>query len=262
MSSPIITTSDLTIGYSNKQSDVTIQSNLNLKAMPGEFICLIGPNGCGKSTLLHTLSGLIPPLSGKILINNNNIRTMPLQERAKEMSFVPTEEIDAPLMTVNELVSLGRSPYTGWKGLLHEKDKEIVSQSINQVMLTEFESRTITSLSDGEKQRASIARAFAQDTPIILLDEPTAHLDINNRIEILILLIHLAHDIGKTVLLSTHELELAIDLADKIWLMNKKEMHIGKPNELIENGNIQNIFHGKSYTFDATERRFIIKYTH
>lgn len=262
MASPVISTKNLTIGYRSKQKEIVIQEKLDLDVIPGELICLIGPNGCGKSTLLHTLSGLIAPLCGQVYINNQNQKTLSLHKRAKQMSFVLTDELNIPLMTVYELVSLGRNPYTGWRGNLQSEDTDIIDNSLKQVKLNGFEQRTVVSLSDGEKQRASIAKALAQDTPIILLDEPTAHLDINNRIEILILLARLAHETKKAILLSTHELELALELADNIWLMDNKRMNVGKPDNLINNGLIQEIFHGESYAFDEDEHRFIIKYNH
>lgn len=260
METPLIQAKNLSIGYNKKQKRKIIQKNLNLEVFPGQLICLIGPNGSGKSTLLHTLTGVLPPLDGEILVNGDHLPSLNLEQRSKLFSFVLTDSLDIPLMSVYDLVAMGRNPYTGWRGNLREKDHKMILESLQQVHLEKFETRTLSSLSDGERQRAIIAKALAQDTPLVFLDEPTAHLDINNRIEILILLTRLAHDTHKAILLSTHELELAIETADKLWLLDSEGgISTGTPDKLIEEKRIQQTFHGRFYLFDEKQRRFIIK---
>lgn len=253
-------TRHLAIGYVARGENRVIQQGLSLSLPPGSMICLIGPNGCGKSTLLRTLAALQEPLQGELYIRGQQIRHLSLQDRARLLSVVLTERIEVSHLTVWMLVALGRNPYTGWGGHLTAEDKKQIRQSLESVGLSGYSSRTVSSLSDGERQRALIAKALAQDTPFILLDEPTAHLDINNRIETMLLLGRLAHEMGKGILLSTHELDLALQTADKLWLMRPCEgVAEGTPQELIRDGRLQQVFSGQSFYFDSETQRFVIR---
>ncbi len=252
--------SDLTIGYPDKNRVREIQSNLNLSADRGELIALIGKNGCGKSTLIRTIACLQPLYSGKILLENKDLVNLKPEKRARLVSVVLTGQHSVASFNVRELISIGRDPYTGWLGSLSDKDNEIISDAMNITYLEGFDDRSIHELSDGERQRVFIARALAQDTPLILLDEPTSHLDLPNRINILLLLQKLARNTGKTIIISTHELETAMQVADKLWLMEKgKGVTVGAPEDLVLNGSFEEIFHHHSYEFDKEYGSFIVK---
>ena len=246
MSSVSITTNKLTIGYrfrtgaSRPFGEAVVQSDLSFSLYEGEMVCMLGPNGCGKSTLLRTLAGLQPALAGEIKPNLNNVlrpstgrpieqSSSPLKgrEAAKQMALVLTERLSMDNTTVHDVVALGRYPYTSFLDGLTDEDEAIIADSLQQVGFSapSLEGRDgmgfsfFNAHSDGEKQRILIAKALAQQTPIILLDEPTAHLDLPHRILILRLLRRLAHEQGKTILISTHELDLALALSDRILLM-------------------------------------------
>lgn len=219
MSNVSISTNSLTIGYRIASgTEYPVQTDLNFSLHTGEMVCMLGPNGCGKSTLLRTLAGLQPALSGEYKIQNTASRP------EKSVALVLTERLSMDNTTVHDVVAMGRYPYTSFLGGLSEQDEEIIAASLQAVgfdlgalnsTLSPFNAH-----SDGEKQRILIAKALAQQTPIILLDEPTAHLDLPHRILILRLLRQLAHKQGKTVLISTHELDLALALSDRILLMS------------------------------------------
>lgn len=256
-----LSTTDLTIGYERGKSKNTVQQQLNLHANQGELIALVGPNGCGKSTLLRTLAGLHSPFGGNICLNASNVPLweMPPMERAKAIALVLTDTVQLHYATVEQLVRMGRHPYSSFSGRLSAHDLKLVEQSLLAVKLQDFRHRLVSELSDGERQRVWIAKALAQDTPIILLDEPTSFLDLPNRIEIMLLLQKLAHDLNKCVVLSTHEIDLAIRLADTLWLMEKeKGVKVGKPSELSSDGSIQSVFKGDSFGFDPQTGRVII----
>lgn len=211
-------TYSLSVGYVDK----VVQENINLKAEPSTMISLIGTNGTGKSTLLRSLASLQPVLSGKITVDGRDITTLHPVERAKKISVVLTDTINTQHLSVFDLVAMGRMPYTSWSGKLTENDNKIVKRSIEQVNLSHKIFDMVNELSDGERQRASIARALAQDTPLILLDEPTSHLDLPNRVEIMLLLKQLAEKQGKSIIISTHELNLAFQMSHQIWLLSKE----------------------------------------
>lgn len=240
--------SHLHIGYNEpRRPSKTILSNLNTFLQAGQLTCLLGANGVGKSTLLRTLSGIQPPLSGDILLKNEtqdnaelNLRSISHKQMARIVSVVLTQRTELQNLTVKELVELGRTPYTNFWGTLTQKDNVIVQQAIEQVGITHLAERSITKLSDGERQKTMIAKALAQTTPIILLDEPTAFLDFPSKVEILQLLHHLAHATHKIILLSTHDLELALQMADQLWLCTSdKTLVTGSPQELTQNGQLK-----------------------
>jgi iron complex transport system ATP-binding protein len=211
---------NLAIGYKSKKKNQLIAEGLNATLHSGELTCLIGSNGIGKSTLLRTLAGFQKPIAGEILISGKSITDYSAQELAQKISVVLTEKVTGEL-TVTELVGMGRSPYTGFFGKLTAEDDAIVQYAIEQVQITHLAQRTISTLSDGERQKAMIAKALAQQTPLILLDDPTAFLDHPSKKEILQLLKQLSREQNKIIFLSTHDLELALSTADKIWTMNK-----------------------------------------
>lgn len=251
---------DLQIGYQVGKKRMVVQDKLHLTANKGELIALIGRNGCGKSTLLRSMSWLQPILSGKIEIDGEDVSQITPKKRAQLISIVLTDQRAEASFNVRELISIGRDPYTGWLGSLSENDNDIISQSIEMTNLEGFENRNIQELSDGERQRVFIARALAQDTPIILLDEPTSHLDLPNRINILLLLQKLARDTNKTIFISTHELETAMQVADKIWLMEKQNgVRVGVPEDMVLEGTFDTVFSHSNYDFDKEYGSFVVK---
>ncbi len=257
----ILTTCHLSIGYSKKRKTDVIQSELNLQLRAGELVCLIGPNGSGKSTLLRTLTGLQKPLSGKTSIDGKEISKLKQLEKALLIALVLTERVDIENATVYNLVSLGRHPHSNWWGNITEKEDLIIREAIEMVHLEHKIHQNINELSDGERQRAMIAKALAQNTPIIMLDEPTAHLDLPNRVEIMLLLHKLAHKTDKAILLSTHELDIALQAADRIWLISsEKGVECGVPEDLVFNGNFNRAFESKSYVFNAANGNFSMNY--
>lgn len=252
--------SNLTIGYAEHKAPKVIQSGLNLSAEKGELIALIGKNGCGKSTLLRSIACLQPVLEGKIFLQGENILEITPKQRARLISVSLTDHQSVASFTVKELISIGRDPYTGWLGSLSAEDERIIAEAIEITYLSSFENRNIHELSDGERQRVFFARALAQDTPVILLDEPTSHLDLPNRINILLLLQKLAREMDKTIFISTHELETAMQVADKIWLMKKnKGVTVGTPEDMVLNGDFDTVFHHPSYEFDKEYGSFVVQ---
>ncbi|ACF14898.1 ABC transporter-related protein [Chloroherpeton thalassium ATCC 35110] len=281
----VLRTHALTIGYQGKKHSHfgrfgkkssakkpghrirTIVKDLVLELNRGELVCLLGPNGAGKSTLMRTLSGIQMPLAGSIDISGKPISKMSSKEIALHLSIVLTERITVGNLSVYALVALGRSPYTGWMGNLSKDDEQIVREAIEITGTEPFVNAHLSDLSDGERQKVMIARALAQDTPIILLDEPTAHLDLPNRVEIIRLLRKLTQEKGKSILMSTHELDLALQAADKIWLMQEKkdgaldaksELLAGIPEELILNGQFEKAFARDGFLFDRATGAFQI----
>ena len=257
----ILTTQNLSIGYSPKRKTDIIQSELNLELRAGELVCLIGPNGSGKSTLLRTLAGLQKPLLGKTLIDDKEITKLKQREKALLISLVLTDRVDVENATVYNIVSIGRHPHSNWLGNITDNENSIICDAIAMVHLEHKMHCNINELSDGERQRVMIAKALAQDTPIIMLDEPTAHLDLPNRVEIMLLLHRLAHKTDKAILLSTHELDLALQAADRIWLISSDNgVECGVPEDLVFNGSFSTAFESKSYFFNAANGNFSMNY--
>lgn len=236
-------TYSLSIGYSNK----TIASDINITLNSGDLVALIGPNGAGKSTLFKTLSGHIRPISGTIEINGENAENISAKERAKMMSIVLTERPDDMFLTVHEVVASGRLPYSGIFGKLSENDEKIIKESLNIIDINYLNNRIFNTLSDGEKQKVMIAKSIAQDTPIIFLDEPTAFLDYPSKIELFSILRRLATERRKTIIFSSHDLELLLRYTDKLWVMGSQMPFLeGTCSDLLKNGKIQEYFNLKN----------------
>ena len=224
--------------------------DLNATALPGTLTCLIGHNGTGKSTLLRTIARLQQSIDGRVLIGDNDISTLKPTHLSRMLSIVLTSRPDVRNMTVEELVALGRAPYTGFWGRLSADDRRIVRHSIESVGRTAMAERRVCTLSDGEMQKVMIAKSLAQQTPVILLDEPTAFLDFPGKIDLMLLLQRLAHEERKTILLSTHDLETALQTADRLWLLADGALHDGTPHELADQGFIDDYIGRKSVKFD------------
>ena len=251
---------DLTIGYRKGNFQLRILEKLNARLHKGEMVCLVGENGVGKSTLLRTISGVQQPLSGKVLIKQKPIKEISSLELAKTISLVLTDRIYAGNLSVKELVALGRYPYTNWLGKLMKEDHQKIDWALEITGTRYLEDQLISELSDGQFQKTLIARALAQDSDMIILDEPTAHLDIVNKIIILKLLKDLASNTGKSILMATHELELSLQVADFIWMAYSKDrMVTGTPEDLIINGSFNRMIDHDAIHFDDLHGRFKIK---
>jgi len=250
-----ITLKNLSIGYRSKHQLRTVASAIDASLAGNSLTCLIGPNGVGKSTLLRTLAGFQPALDGEILLLGKPVSTYSAHELAKEISIVLTSKPDAAQLTVKEVVGIGRSPYTGFWGTLSADDATIVSESLQKVGILQLAARNIQELSDGERQKVMIAKALAQQTSIIILDEPTAFLDFPSKVETLQMLRRLAHEEHKTILLSTHDVELALQLADQLWLMEPQQLSIGTPRELADNGSLSRFIERDGIRFDKNSLR-------
>lgn len=239
-----LTTADLCIGYAEKKSENRLFDQLNLSLECGQMICFMGPNGAGKSSLLRTLAGLQKPLAGNVQLYPPAAK----EDIAKQIAVVLTDRIQMPNLTVQEVVTFGRYPYLGWNIHLTDHDKKIIGAVIEQIHLGPLLHRKIYELSDGQLQLVMIARALAQDTPVVLLDEPTAHLDLNNRVEIMNLLRDLSRTTRRAILLATHELDLALQTADLIWLAGKNQNILtGLPEDLVLKGSFDEIFQLKGF---------------
>ncbi|MBP6611283.1 MAG: ABC transporter ATP-binding protein [Paludibacter sp.] len=258
--SSILNIHNLTIGYSKRKNNTIVQTALNLELKAGEMVCLIGQNGCGKSTLLRTLAGLQKPLSGKVLVKNKELSRIKIHEKAKLLALVLTDRVEIESATVTDIVRMGRQPYCNWWGNLSADDTQMVTEAIAMVHLEHKAECYLNELSDGERQRVMIAKALAQDTPLILLDEPTAHLDLPNRVEIMLLLHKLAHQTGKSVIISTHELDIALQAADRIWLMTTTGVESGVPEDLVLQGHFHDAFQSKAYYFNSANGNFSMNY--
>ena len=245
-----VTLQDLGIGYLSKDSTKWVAQHLNGVIHGGELTCLLGRNGIGKSTLLRTLSAFQPALEGEVLMGDSPLSTCSDKELSQRIGVVLTEKPDVRNMTVAEMVGMGRSPYTGFWGTLSENDRQIVDEALLLVGIGELRGRMIHTLSDGERQKVMIAKALAQQTSVIYLDEPTAFLDFPSKVEMLQLLRNLAHEEQKTIFLSTHDVELSLQLADTIWLMEPKCLHIGTPQQLALEGVLGTFIERESVTFD------------
>ncbi len=257
MNNLLLQTENLTVGYGGRREKPhVIARGLNLALPAGSLVCLLGPNGVGKSTLLRTLAGLQRPLTGRVRLGNDDIHTLSPRQLAKRLSVVLTERVDAGLLSAYALVALGRHPYTNWRGDFSRHDVEMVDKAIVAVGAEVLAARPFHELSDGEKQKVMIARALAQEPDVMILDEPTAYLDLPRRVEIMMILRRLAHEQGKTVLLSTHDLDLALRSADVVWLMENGRIHTGAPEDLVIGGQLAHAFANEGVHFDVMSGSF------
>ncbi|MDX2444901.1 MAG: ABC transporter ATP-binding protein [Bacteroidales bacterium] len=257
-STNIIDIRELEIGFTKgKKKYLSLMDGIAMSADKGEFIALIGQNGIGKSTLLKTLVKLQPILSGDVYFKGDRIQEISLRNFSRFVAYVSTEVIRAGNLKVQDLVGLGRYPYTNWLGNLTTRDHEKVDSALEMVGLTKLKNKNITEVSDGERQRAMIARTIAQDTEVLILDEPTAFLDLPNRYDVLHLLKSLAHNKGKTVIFSTHDLGLVLNEVDKIWVMTEKGVLEGSPEDLAINSDFDQLFPGSPLRLDVHSGNFV-----
>jgi iron complex transport system ATP-binding protein len=257
----ILSLESLLIGYSSGNERKILLPPINAKAWEGELIAVVGQNGAGKSTLLRTLTGLQDALDGIIKINGKSIASYSRNELAQKIGYISTEPVKVSNMTVYDLASLGRFPHTDWFGKLTSTDTEIINDSVDKVGMTDFSLRYISELSDGERQRAMIARVLAQDTDILLLDEPTAFLDIRSKYEI----IHLIHDLSrnrrKIIIYSTHDLNIALSESDKIWMIINEDFCEGAPEDLVLSGAFDHLFSDSLVKFNRNDGSFTFRNT-
>ena len=246
----ILKAEQLSIGYKTKKAETVIASNINFQLQKGQLIGLVGANGIGKSTLLRTLIKVQPELSGSIRLNNKDLKTTTTLELAKQLSIVLTEPLSSKNLSVFELVALGRHPYTNWIGNLTENDTTIIKKALTLVNILELKDKKCYELSDGQLQKVMIARALAQDTDVIVLDEPTSHLDMYHKAYILKLLQKLTKETGKTILFSSHEIDLAIQLCDTMIVMQKDNVVCNQPCHLITEGVFESLFPKDLIVFD------------
>lgn len=259
---PLLRINDLVIGYLNGRNEGRqVAGPLSLAMDGGQLICLLGPNGCGKSTLLRSIAGLQPVLGGTIEIGEDRLDRLSPAQIAKKISLVLTDNVRSGNLDVYALIALGRYPHTGWLGMLSKKDREMIDLAIASTFTAPFLGRKLDSLSDGECQKVMLARALAQDTPLIILDEPTAHLDLPSRIQLMRLLHQLAREMNKAILISTHELDLALQAADQIWLMSDGGLRTGLPEELVLNGAFQQAFDKDGILFDSATGTFNLQHS-
>ena len=257
----MISLRDLSIGYRDGKRVTYVASGISADIRPGEMTCLIGANGVGKSTLLRTLSAFQPKLGGEILIDGKEISDYGDRKLARKVSVVLTDRVDIRNLSTYDLIGLGRSPYTGFWGTLEKNDKVIVERCARQVGIEMLMGRMVHTLSDGERQKVMIAKALAQETPVIFLDEPTAFLDFPSKVDIMQLLRRLSRETHKTIFLSSHDLELALQIADKVWLMSKSEsLATGSPEDLALDGRLSRFFSHRGIAFDEQTGLFRPKF--
>ncbi len=246
---------NLSIGYSG----TAIAPPINATMGGGTLCCLLGGNGAGKSTLLRTIGCFQPALGGNIIMDDTDVSTLTARQLSRHIGVVLTERIDAQGLRVEEVVEMGRSPYTNFFGRMMPEDKRMVDEAIQAVGIHALRHRRMSTLSDGERQKVMIAKVLAQETPVVLMDEPTAFLDFPSKVDTMLLLRHLCHDLDKTILLSTHDLELALQTADMLWLMNKaRELEQGTAQQLAQSGALARCFNTPNLQLDKESLTFHI----
>jgi iron complex transport system ATP-binding protein len=285
---PLLETLNLLAGYASGGKTAPVTGPLSVEIHAGQLICLLGPNGSGKSTLMRTLAGLQPILEGTIKIAGTDAAKLNTSQLAKNISLVLTDPVRSSNLTVYSLVALGRYPYSNWLGVLSDADKATIAWAIEATHIETFLDRKVATLSDGECQKVMLARALAQDAPLLMLDEPTAHLDLPSRIQLMRLLHQLARETRKGILLSTHELDLALQVADEVWLLQAEprikagknlitgegmnntavksnaamkynaaaKLNKGAPEDLVLNGVFETAFEKEGIVFDKTTGTF------
>lgn len=255
----ILTTQQLSIGYRDKKSETLIAQGMDLSFEKGQLIGLIGINGSGKSTLLRTLAGLQAPLSGKIMLRDQeDLHHIDSRLLATTLSVVLTNQPVSKNLTVSQLVALGRQPYTNWLGTLTTSDISILTQAMEATETLNLKDKKCYELSDGQLQRVLIARALSQDTNIILMDEPTTHLDLHHKASVLNVLTKIVKEQGKTVLFSTHDIEYGLHRCDKIIVVQDGKVIFDTPDRLIKENVIKNLFPSNIVIFDSVNKRFVL----
>lgn len=241
----------LATGYGRGRRAVTVAHDLTADLHEGELTCLLGPNGAGKSTLLRTIAAFQPPLQGSVSVLDRPLRDYDRRALAHALSVVLTDNAGIKNLTAAEVIALGRAPHTGFFGRLSSEDRHIIGRCLDWTGTTALGARRMQTLSDGERQKVMIAKAIAQQTPVILLDEPTAYLDYPSKVSMALLLHRLAKALRKTILLSTHDLELALQTADQLWLLDRDHgLTAGAPEDLCADGSIERYFHSDGIRFD------------
>lgn len=254
----IISTHDLSIGYKTKKETIVIAENLNLELTSGKLITLVGANGIGKSTLLRTLTGIQKPIEGEVLLHDKNLKSYETLELAQNLSLVLTEKLPPSNLTVFELIALGRQPYTNWLGKLSDEDISTVKLVMKLTQIEHLAEKKHFEISDGQLQKVMIARALAQETSIIILDEPTTHLDLFHKVSVFKLLKKLSQETNKCILFSTHDIDLAIQLSDEMIVMTEENIVQDQPCNLISKGIFNSLFKDQTITFDSEKGKFII----
>lgn len=246
----------LQLGYSQEGLRKPLLENLNFELIAGELTCLLGPNGVGKSTLIKAILGEISPWEGRLLLEQKPLSSYSIPDRAKHIAVVLTDPIYPGNLTVGQLVALGRTPHTNWLGHLVDTDRVIVEKALADTRIGYLRDARLGELSDGQRQKAMIARALAQDGSVIVLDEPTAHLDLVNRLEIMSLLREISRSQGKAILVVTHDLDIALETADRFWILNcGLPLMAGTPEDLVLSGQIQALFPSDRYQFNVARGR-------
>lgn len=259
MNNTILNTKNLSIGYTSKKEVLTIASDINISLLKGKLITLIGGNGIGKSTLLRTITAIQTPISGEVTLNNKDIFSIENSVLAQQQSLVLTDKLPSSNLTVWELIALGRQPYTNWIGNLSDEDYSKINIAIQLTNIEHLTEKKHYEISDGQLQKVLIARALAQDTDLIILDEPTTHLDLFHKVSVFKLLQKLAHETEKCILFSTHDIDLAIQLSDEIIVMTKEKTIQDQPCNLIEKGIFDTLFKDEHIAFDKIHGKFIVK---
>ena len=254
----VLQASQISIGYSHKKENTLIASGINLNLEKGKLISLIGANGVGKSTLLRTITGIQKPLSGSISLNGKNIQNLDALTIAQNLSVVLTEKLPPSNLTVFELIALGRQPYTNWIGTLTELDIAKVNEAMELTQITHLATKKHYEISDGQLQKVLVARALAQDTPLIILDEPTTHLDLLHKVALFKLLKKLTQETQKCILFSTHDIDMAIQLSDEMIIMTPETVLQDQPCNFISKGSFNSLFADEHITFDSQKGKFII----
>ena len=263
MNGTVLAGEGLSIGYTHRRGIIRVVFEpVDCGIRCGEMVNLIGPNGIGKSTLLRTLGGLLPPLGGVVRLGGRNIHEYNSIERAARLSLVLTDRVRVGSMRVRSLVALGRYPHTSWSGNLRREDTEAIEAALEMTGLSGLSGRYFSELSDGEKQKVMLARAIAQEPVVLILDEPTAYLDLPRRIEIVSILKKLTRNNNIAVLLSTHDLDLALKTADRLWILSRDSFVTGAPEDLVLNGCLEKAFSGHGLTFDSREGQFVTHEPH
>ena len=255
----ILQATNISIGYSNKKETTVVASHVNLSLEKGKLTALIGANGIGKSTLLRTIIGIQSPLSGKVFLEEKDIHSLDNLTLAQHLSVVLTDKLPPSNLTVFELIALGRQPYTNWIGKLTEEDIAKVNEALELTQISHLAHKRHHEISDGQLQITLIARALAQDTPLIILDEPTTHLDLLHKVTLLKLLKKLTLETGKCILFSTHDIDMAIQLSDEMIIMTPESVVQDQPCNLIMKGSFNTLFQDEHIVFDAEKGKFVIK---